>query len=72
MWNYTGIVRTKKRLLRANADLSYLAHRIEKFYKESTLTKELIELRNGIIASLVVVRAALKNEESIGCHFRKD
>ncbi len=72
MWNYTGIVRTKKRLLRANADLNYLSHRIEKFYKESSLTKELIELRNGIIASLIIVKAALKNEESIGCHFRKN
>ncbi len=72
MWNYTGIVRTKKRLVRANADLSYLSHRIEQFYKESFLTKELIELRNGIISALIIVRSALRNEKSMGCHFRVD
>lgn len=72
MWNYAGIVRTKKRLKRAYADLQYLAHRIERFYQESTLSKELIELRHGIIASIIIVRAALRNERSIGCHHRKN
>lgn len=72
MWNYTGIIRTKSRLNRASADLSYLSHRIEQFYRESSLTKDIIELRNGILSALIIVRAALRNEKSLGCHFRKD
>jgi len=72
MWNYTGIVRTNRRLTRANADLNYLSHRIENFYRESSLTKELIELRNGILSAIIIVKAALRNNKSLGCHFRKD
>ncbi len=72
MWNYAGIVRTKKRLTRAHADLGYLSHRIEQFYKESSLSKELLELRNGILSAIIIVRAALRNERSMGCHYRKD
>ncbi len=72
MWNYAGIIRTKRRLTRALADLGYLSHRIEQFYKESLLTKDLIELRNGMITSFVVVRSALSNKNSMGCHYRID
>ncbi|HEX2949629.1 MAG TPA: FAD-dependent oxidoreductase, partial [Armatimonadota bacterium] len=42
MWNYAGIVRSSKRLARAIADLSYLAHRIEQFYRETKLTDQLV------------------------------
>jgi L-aspartate oxidase len=69
MWNYAGIVRTTKRLLRAQADLSYLEHRIERFYREAKLTREIVELRNAVIAAELIVRAALTNGTSRGCHY---
>ncbi|MDH5681664.1 MAG: L-aspartate oxidase [Spirochaetota bacterium] len=72
MWNYAGIVRTKKRLTRANSDLGYLKHRIESFYRESRLSKALIELRNGILSATLIVQDALRNTRSMGCHYRKD
>jgi L-aspartate oxidase len=69
MWNYAGIIRTRKRLQRALADLSYLAHRIEQFYREARLTRGIIELRNGVLAAELIVRAALSNPVSRGCHY---
>ncbi len=72
MWNYVGIIRTKKRLLRALSDLNYMNHRIEQFYKEARVTRELLELRNAVFTGLAIARAALRNNESIGCHYRED
>jgi L-aspartate oxidase len=69
MWNYAGIIRTSKRLQRALADLAYLAHRIEQFYREAKLTRGIIELRNGVVTAEVIVRAALANRVSRGCHY---
>lgn len=72
MWNYVGIIRTKERLERAMADLNYLNHRIEKFYRYAALNKNLLELRNGIQAALIVTGAAKQNRKSRGCHYIKN
>jgi L-aspartate oxidase len=72
MWNYAGIVRTTKRLVRARADLNYLEHRIEQFYRETKLTDQLIGLRNAIEVALIITTAALRNTHSIGAHYRMD
>ena len=72
MWNHAGIVRTRKSLERAAADLDYHAHRVGKFYKEAALDRDIVELRNGILAAQIAVVASIHNENSIGCHFRCD
>jgi L-aspartate oxidase len=72
MWNYAGIIRTRKRLERAKADLDYLRHRIETFYREADLNPEIVGLRHGIQVALLIVQAALANPTSAGAHFRTD
>lgn len=72
MWNYAGIIRTKKRLERARADLEYLRHRIEKFYQEARMDPKVVGLKHGIEVALMITRAALSNPVSLGAHFRKD
>ncbi len=69
MWDYVGILRTKKRLQRALSDLTYLMHRVERFYKEAKLTKEIIELRNAVLTASIITRSALSNPHSRGCHY---
>ncbi|MCK5491060.1 MAG: L-aspartate oxidase [Candidatus Pacebacteria bacterium] len=69
MWNYVGIVRSQERLERAVLDLNYLKHRIEKFYRDVRLNKDILELRSGVQSALVVAEAAKKNRESSGCHY---
>jgi len=71
MWNYAGIIRTKRRLGRALSDLEYLHKRIEEFYRTARVNDEIIGLRNGIVSALLVVKAAIRNEKSLGAHFIK-
>jgi L-aspartate oxidase len=72
LWNYAGIIRTRKRLERAKADLGYLQHRIEKFYREARMDESVISLRHGIQVALLITHAALSNPVSRGAHYRKD
>jgi L-aspartate oxidase len=69
MWNYTGIIRSRDRLNRALADLNYLSHRIEKFYRKATLGTDLVEMRNAVVVSALITKSALTNTRSIGCHY---
>jgi len=70
MWNQAGIVRTRRGLERAQADLHYHAHRITKFYRKAELNRDIIELRNGVAVAQLVIGAAFHNQRSIGCHYR--
>ena len=72
MWNYVGLIRSKKRLERAIDDLGSLEREIEKFYRSTRLTDGLIGLRHAVQAALIVAHAAWENKESKGCHFRED
>jgi len=72
LWNYAGIVRTRDRLQRGRGDMGYLYHRIEAFYRSAPLSRNLLELRNGIICARLIFKAALQNPESRGCHYRLD
>ena len=71
MWNYAGVIRTRKRLERAKSDLEYLSHRIEKFYQAARLEPAIVGLRHGILVALMITRAALANPVSRGAHFIK-
>ncbi len=55
MWNYAGIIRNRKRLERALADLNYLSHRIEQFYRQAKVSRSIIELRNAVLSAQVIV-----------------
>jgi len=72
MWNYAGIIRTKKRLERAKADLEYLRHRIEKFYKEAKMEAKVVGLKHGIQVAQLITHAAIGNPISRGAHFIKN
>lgn len=72
LWNYAGIIRTPKRLQRAQADLYYLQHRIEKFYKQARMDPQVVGLKHGIQVALMITNAALNNPVSRGAHFIKN
>lgn len=71
MWNYAGVIRTRKRLERAKADLDYLRHRIEQFYRAAPINPAIVGLRHGILVALMITQAALANPVSRGAHFIK-
>ena len=70
LWNYAGIVRNYARLDRARGDMGHLYHRLEAFYRTAPVSRNMLELRNGIICARLILKAALQNPESRGCHYR--
>jgi L-aspartate oxidase len=71
MWNYVGLVRTTARLDRALSELRQLETTIERFYRASRVTDELIGLRNMVRTAVIVAQAAWSNPVSVGCHYRE-
>lgn len=72
MWNYVGIVRTTKRLQRALHRIEMLKSEITEYYQDYRVSKNLIELRNLVLVSEMIVRCAMQRKESRGLHYTLD
>jgi L-aspartate oxidase len=72
MWNYVGIVRTQRRLKRAQRRVELAQDEIQRYYWDFKVTPDLIELRNLAAVAEMVVKCALLRRESRGLHYTLD
>lgn len=72
MSDYVGIVRNNVRMERAMRRLDLLHEETEHLYKNTTVSPQLLELRNLITTGYLIVKSAQFRKESRGLHFNTD
>jgi L-aspartate oxidase len=72
MWNFVGIVRTNRRLARAQRRVDIIQEEIKEYYWDFLVAGDLLELRNIAQVAELIITCASMRKESRGLHYNLD
>ena len=72
MTDDVGLVKRNARLERAQRRLDFLRNEVDKIWRGSLPTREVIELRNMVHVSRLVTAAAISRKVNVGLHHNLD
>ncbi len=72
MSDYVGIVRNTLRLERAYRRVKMMKDEIDDFYRKTKVSVDLLELRNLVTVSYLIILSAMQRKESRGLHYMLD
>jgi len=72
MSDYVGIVRSDRRLHRAESRITVLLKEIEEFFGLNPVKEKVVELRNIATTAQLIILSALLRKESRGLHYNLD
>jgi len=72
MWNYVGIVRSNNRLKIALEKIDLIEKEVNEHYYQHRISVDLLELRNIIHVSKLIIKSAMLRKESRGLHYSID
>jgi L-aspartate oxidase len=72
MWDFVGIVRNNERLQRAERRIRILRDEVQDYYTKNRVTKDMLELRNLVLVSELIIACSIQRKESRGLHFTLD
>lgn len=72
MWNYVGIVRSERRLQRAQKHITLLLEEANDYYSRYRINHDLIEFRNLAQVAYLIILSALSRKESRSLHYLTD
>ncbi len=72
MTNDVGLVKSNARLQRAKRRISHIRSEVVPLWHSTKPTQEMVELRNLIICSELVIEASISRNENVGLHWNID
>ena len=72
MSSKVGVFKSNKSLIEAEQELDYYYQSTKKYYQQNKITPQLLELRNLVNVSYLIIKQAQQTKENKGVYYNED